>query len=136
MSQHAAVLFANDAFYVAFRNRDAAAMNEVWAKSEPVTCIHPGWQPLNGRPAVMDSWRSILDNPASPAIRCIGAEAHVVGDVAYVLCYELMPDASLVATNVFIRDGVSWHMIHHQSGPAPAPPRAAVAEDETPEPLQ
>lgn len=136
MSQHAAVLFANDAFYLAFRSRDAKAMDDIWARREPITCIHPGWHPLAGRDAVMESWRSILANPASPEIRCVGAEAHVVADAAYVLCYESMPQGSLVATNIFVRDGNAWRMIHHQSGPSPAPPRGAMSSDDTPESLQ
>ncbi len=136
MSQHAAVLFANDAFYLAFRNRDAKAMNEVWAHRESITCIHPGWRPLTGRQAVMESWRSILANPASPDVRCIGAEAHVIEDAAYVLCYEVTPQGSLIATNIFIRDGGSWRMVHHQSGPSPTPPRSATAANDTPESLQ
>lgn len=136
MPQHAAVLFANDAFYLAFRNRDAKAMNEVWAEREPITCIHPGWRPLSGRAAVMESWEAILANPSSPDVRCVGAEAHIVKDAAYVLCYELLPQGALVATNIFIRDGNAWRMIHHQSGPSPAPPRGLAATDDTPEPLQ
>ena len=136
MSHHAAVLFANDAFYLAFRNRDAKAMNEVWARREPVTCIHPGWRPLSGREAVMESWLAILANPASPDVRCLGAEAHVVADAAYVLCYELIPQGSLVATNIFVRENGAWRMMHHQSGPAPSPPASAIASDETTEPLQ
>lgn len=133
MSQHAAVLFANDAFYLAFRNRDVKAMNEVWARSDTITCIHPGWRSLSGRQSVMESWQSILANPASPDIHCRGAEAHVLEDVAYVLCYEVTPQGSLIATNIFIRNGNSWHMVHHQSGPSPHPPHSA---NDTPESLQ
>ena len=130
------MLFANDAFYLAFRGRDSKAMDDIWARREPITCIHPGWHPLTGRDAVMESWRSILANPASPEIRCVGAEAHVVEDAAYVLCYESMPQGSLVATNIFVREGNAWRMIHHQSGPSPAPPRSATSSDDTPESLQ
>ena len=42
MPEHAAVLFANDAFYLAFANRDYDAMDVIWARDAPVTCIHPG----------------------------------------------------------------------------------------------
>ena len=42
MSETAAVLFANDAFYLAFATRDLSAMEALWAKACPVACIHLG----------------------------------------------------------------------------------------------
>ena len=68
MSDHVSVLFANDAFYAAFAGRDLEAMDELWSRRPNVTCIHPGWSPLIDRDSVMQSWRAILSNPASPAI--------------------------------------------------------------------
>ncbi len=55
-----AVLFANEAFYRAFADRDIAAMEEIWASEAPVACIHPGWSPVIGRERVLASWRAIL----------------------------------------------------------------------------
>ena len=42
MSQEAAVLFANEVFYEAFKARDLATMELLWAEGLPVACIHPG----------------------------------------------------------------------------------------------
>ena len=120
MSQHAAILFANDAFYMAFQGRDMDAMSDAWSERENITCIHPGWQPLNGRGEVMASWHAILSNADNPAIECRHAVAHTAGDVAYVLCYEAMPQGLLVATNIFVHENGIWRIIHHQSGPAPS----------------
>jgi hypothetical protein len=30
-----------------------------------------------------------------------------------------VPGARLVATNVFVREGGAWKMVHHQAGPLP-----------------
>ncbi len=127
-----AVLDANDAFYRAFARRDVAAMEALWADDVPVTCVHPGWDAIRGREAVMDSWRSVLRGNA-PDVRCGKASAHVAGDVAWVICRERIPDGPpLVATNVFVRSGGAWRMCHHQAGllaDAPAedrPPPASV----------
>ena len=38
-----------------------------------------------------------------------------------VICYERIGQDFLLATNVFIRSGDGWLMVHHQSGPAPEP---------------
>lgn len=133
MSEQAAVLFANDAFYVAFAGGDVAAMNDVWADDAPVTCIHPGWRPIEGREEVMASWRSILTAPTRPQIRIQNARAHVLGAVAYVVCHEILDRGALVATNVFVKSGARWKMVHHQAGEAPPPDED---EDEPPELVQ
>jgi ketosteroid isomerase-like protein len=114
MSETAAVLFANDAFYIAFRGRDLEAMDDLWAREAPVACIHPGWHALSGREDVMDSWQGILTNPNSPQINCHKARAYLAGDSGFVICYETMGDTVLVATNIFVREAGTWKLAHHQ----------------------
>lgn len=110
-----AVLEANTDFYVAFARGDDAAMERLWAHGPAITCIHPGWQALVGRDAVMESWKAILASP--PPVRCIGARAFVNGTNAHVICYEGLGDGMLVATNLFVLEDQVWRMIHHQAGP-------------------
>lgn len=111
-----AVLDANSAFYRAFARRDLPAMEALWATGAPVACVHPGWDALRGREAVMASWRTLLEGDA-PAIGCSAASAHVAGDVAWVLCRERIPGAPPVAaTNVFVREGGAWRICHHHAG--------------------
>lgn len=133
MPEHEAVLFANDAFYVAFASRDPDAMELAWASRETITCIHPGWPPLLGRSAVMESWRAILGNPSMPAIACLDPVVRLFGDLAYVVCHERVRDAFLIATNVFVREGRQWRMVHHQAGATP--PLESTAPS-TPSPVQ
>jgi ketosteroid isomerase-like protein len=116
-----AVLFANEAFYRAFADRDFAAMDALWAREAAVACIHPGWAPLVGRSEVMSSWRGILSNPQSPAIACRRPEVFMQGTSAFVVCYETFDGNFLIATNLFQREAGGWKLIHHQSGPVPAP---------------
>jgi len=135
MTDTAAVLFANEAFYAAFTNRDLDAMTDVWSSDERITCLHPGWPPLFGYDEVMESWDRILTNEASPEVTCRDAQAFIRGDVAYVICYEALTAGALLATNIFIRDGGRWWMIHHQAGAAsPLPPDEE--DDESNEMLQ
>jgi len=70
-ADQAAVLFANEAFYRAFADRDVAAMTALWAESAPVLCIHPGWPPVHGSDAVLASWTRILRHPQAPDIACV-----------------------------------------------------------------
>jgi hypothetical protein len=115
MEAHDAVLEANTDFYVAFARGDGAAMERIWARQVEVTCIHPGWQALVGREAVMESWQAILASP--PPVRCIGARVFLNGTNAHVICYEGLGDGMLVATNLFVLEDRAWRMIHHQAGP-------------------
>ena len=122
MSDTDAVLFANEAFYRAFADRDEDAMDDLWSASEQVTCLHPGWGPLFGREEVLSSWTAIIRNPDSPPILCHDAHAHVYGETAYVICFDEIAGNFLVATNVFVREGRIWKMVHHQAGPTSVRP--------------
>jgi ketosteroid isomerase-like protein len=122
------VLAANRQFYEAFRGENYGAMDALWSRVAPVACIHPGWPALVGRELVMRSWRGILASGAPP-IRAEGARVHRLGDVAYVLCEEVVPGSRLVATNVFVLESGAWRMVHHHAGavhlepdPADEPP--------------
>jgi hypothetical protein len=99
-----------------------AAMEEAWSKTAPVACIHPGWGVLTGRDDVLESWTAIIANPDSPDIQLHAPETHLYGDVGFVVCYEEIAGQYLIATNIFVRDGSVWRMVHHQAGPTAAVP--------------
>ncbi len=114
------LLFANEAFYVAFAAGDVDAMRAAWVADAPITCAHPGAPPLFGYDAVMDSWRSVLQTP--PPISCEGAVGSVAGDAGTVLCYERVGGGYLFATNLFRLIGGRWRMFHHHAGPTAGKP--------------
>jgi ketosteroid isomerase-like protein len=114
------VLAANDAFYKAMREGDYAAMDRLWAERRTVTCTHPDWHMLVGREAVMESWRVILTEHEPPEIWPIEAQAIVTGSTAMVLCTEQIGGIELVASNGFVREGLRWRVLNHQSAHAPA----------------
>ena len=119
-SDESEVLEANAAFYSAFSRRDATAMDELWAREPQVACLHPGWEPLLGREAVMQSWRRILLGGGAPdALHCERPKAQVAGEAAWVICLEVVPGGALAATNLFVREGGRWRMAHHHASPVP-----------------
>jgi len=122
MAERDAVLFANDVFYRAFADGDVSAMDALWSSEAPVSCIHPGWGAILDREEIIASWSAILSDDNAPDIRCQDADAQIYGDVAVVICFETMGDGSLIATNVFCREGRIWKMVHHQAGPTSALP--------------
>jgi hypothetical protein len=116
------VLFANEAFYRAFGDRDFQTLDELWSRDSPIACVHPGWGPLAGRREVMESWQTLLANPRSPTPECRSPRAFVYGDAAFVICYEELAGNFLLATNVFVRERGAWRIVHHQSGPTTGRP--------------
>jgi len=118
MSDDAGALAANQAFYDAFARGDLAGVETLWARAHPVTCIHPGWDVLTGRAAVLESWGAIFRG-GDAGIRASDARVTVSGDIACVVCHEgaAGAPAMLVATNLFVREAGGWKMIHHHAGP-------------------
>jgi len=128
MSEENAVLFANEAFYLAITSRDVEAMKQVWAE-DPVACLHPGWAALVGRADVLESWDRILSHDGAPKIICREPRVLLHGEVAVVVCYEQIDDQFLVATNIFRRAQRQWRMVHHQAGPT----TLRLSQDESPQ---
>lgn len=119
------ILFANDAFYVAFNSRDAEAMENLWARHTPPVCIHPGWSALTNRNEILQSWRDIFDNQeVNPQIQCHHPQLLYQKDIFSVLCFEELPQGWLVATNNFVMEDGEPRIFHHQASPCSNPPEA------------
>ena len=115
--------YANEAFYLAFEAKDIVAMTNVWSSREDIICLHPGWPALIGRGAVLDSWRSILNNPQQGQVSVYNATCHMLSDeCVMVICYESAGDAVMIATNIFHLDDGRMRMISHQAGYCGQPP--------------
>jgi ketosteroid isomerase-like protein len=119
MSEEAAILAANAAYYSAFAGGDFAAMSRIWA-DDNVSCIHPGWPVLIGREAILESYREIMRNPNQERIERRNETVLAAGEEARVLCVEFVGGAALAATNMFRRVDGAWRMTHHQASPIAA----------------
>lgn len=116
MTDTDAVLAANLEFYRAFAMRDLAAMDALWARRSPVSCLHPGWAALTDRGVIIASWNSILSNPEAPRIACFDERALMFGEVGLVLCEEELAGGTLAASNLFVREDAVWRIAHHHAG--------------------
>jgi ketosteroid isomerase-like protein len=119
MTDDDAILAANAAYYHAFGAGDFDRMCSIWAEEE-VSCVHPGWPVLLGRDAILDSYRSILQNPHQEPIEPRNATALITDGDGRVFCIELIGGMALAATNWFRRIDGAWRMIHHQASPIAA----------------
>ncbi|MFV8754936.1 nuclear transport factor 2 family protein [Nannocystaceae bacterium ST9] len=110
----AELLAANQRFYDAFARGDFVAMDALWSERDSIVCIHPGWTLLRGRDRVLASWRGILRNPNPIQMRDPVVE--LCGEVGLILCTEVLPEAELAASNLFVREAGRWRMLHHHAG--------------------
>jgi hypothetical protein len=117
MNALAALEFANSAFYEAFAAASLPQMNALWAETGAVFCCHPGWQPLQGREAVLRSWAELFANTGPMPIAHHLLARDVIGDMGVVCCLESVSGHGFIATNLFIRDAKLWRMVHHHAGP-------------------
>jgi len=118
MTDTAAVLDANDAFYRAIREGDLDAMEALWARARPVSCTHPNGPAIFGRAAVMASWRLILGH-LPPEIHAADPQPIITGQTAMVLCREKIGSAELMASNAWVREDDAWRMVNHQAAHIP-----------------
>ncbi len=116
---------ANAALYAAFEAADVDAMQDVWDDVDPgaLVCVHPGWPMLRGRSAVLRSWSAVMAGTEYIQFFLTDVHVTVVGDSAVVTCTENVltsadvgENASVVATNVFVRRPDGWRLqVHHGS---------------------
>jgi hypothetical protein len=118
----AVIEFTNDAFYLAFNNRDLAQMDALWAIEHSTVCIHPGWDPLMDREEIMQSWENIFSGESGSNMQCHGARVVNFGGVYSVICYEELPGGWLVATNTYLLEKGEVKMVHHQASHCVNPP--------------
>ena len=121
---------ANAAFYRAFEALDMAAMEAVWEASDRLFCVHPGWQALHGREAVLGSWRTILTHTAQIGFDLTAVRAEVWGGLGVVTLYENLQStvgeeqhaATAISTNLFAFHGDQggWKLFHHHASLAQA----------------
>lgn len=116
-------LFANEVFYAAFRDGNYPAMADLWAAEAKQCCIHPNWEPLFGREAVLASWRELLRH--APPVECLDSYVVSTQSMAAVFCYEKIEETFLAATNVFILEEGRPRMVHHQAATTRGRPKAA-----------
>jgi ketosteroid isomerase-like protein len=116
------VLGANRAFYAAFEARDIDAMSDLWEHSDRTSCVHPGWNRLNGWAAISASWFALFQNGQDLQFIITNERIDRVGDLAWVSCDEnLLSDqqvgGTVAALNLFVRDGASWRLVVHHGSP-------------------
>lgn len=132
MSDQDSAITANEKFYKAFNARDLSAMKEIWSSHQNVTCVHPGWSPLNGFEPIIDSWQGIFKNSGNMDIQISDINMLTSNDLAWVSCVEKLYTiashgvlaSKVFSTNLFKLNKDGWKMIMHHASPMPSMPES------------
>ncbi|MCH8076214.1 MAG: nuclear transport factor 2 family protein [SAR324 cluster bacterium] len=119
------LLAANERFYRTFEKLDYPALAALWEESGRTFCLHPGWMPLFGPKAVMDSWKRIIENTTEIRFTLTGEHARISGEIGVVTVFESIQNAigderstsGTFATNLFAFDHgrERWMLFHHHA---------------------
>jgi len=132
MADEDSAITANEKFYKAFNARDLSAMKEIWSSHQNVTCVHPGWSPLNGFEPIIDSWQGIFKNSGNMDIQISDINMLTSNDLAWVSCVEKLYTiashgvlaSKVFSTNLFKLNKDGWKMIMHHASPMPSMPES------------
>ena len=92
-----AILFNNDAFYPAFSCRDIEAMSYLWAQTDDVSVIHPGWGAfVRSGGGFLSSWAGIVSEGDFPSIECREPHLFLRNDCATMIFFLILMDSFLL----------------------------------------
>lgn len=118
---------ANESFYRAFNSKSLTDMKGVWSDLGQISCIHPGWPPINSYDSIIKSWKDIFDNTDNMDIKLSDVEVLITDDFAWVRCQENLfsitisgvQTSKVFATNLFKKVGERWKMVLHHASHLP-----------------
>ena len=122
---HGSAAAVESAFYEALAHADLEAMMRLWAEEEEVACIHPDGRRRVGLAAVRESWQQLFASGARLVIR---TEHEIVSASGVLVVHNVVEhvtlagdeqrQATLVATNAYVRGPRGWRMVLHHASPA------------------
>ena len=120
---------AEDAFYDALDEANAATMKSVWDDSEDIFCLLPMAPVALGAGPVFESLAPLLQGQVRLSIEVHhlhwielpGIAVHVVEEKV-TFPGQSQPQAPVYATNVYRETETGWRLIAHQNSPTPPPP--------------
>lgn len=113
------------AFYRAFEARDADAMATIWDEADDILCVHPMSGPLNGREAVLTSWREIFSSDAVMRVSLELVQIYALESLVVHIVIEHLEVlggkrvAPMLATNIYRQSAQGWRMLSHHASPMP-----------------
>lgn len=115
---------AEAAFYDAIERADMAALDAVWSSDENIVCVHPGASRIEGRVAVMESFKQMFSDAPILDFSIVdtlytGNESLAVHLVREEIALDGQVVSIMVSTNIYQMEDGGWRMLLHHASPEP-----------------
>lgn len=119
------LLEMNKNYYRAFENFDLQLMSQIWANTDDVVCIHPGWDILIGWEKVREGWSKIFMDEAFLKFTLRNTNTIILNDIGIVSCIEeifvssqdTISQTFVATTNLFKETEDGLKLFYHHSSP-------------------
>jgi len=119
------LLQMNQTYYKAFENFDLKLMSNVWANTDDVVCIHPGWDILIGWEKVRDGWSKIFMDDTLLKFTIRNTNTIILNEIGIVSCIEqifvsakdTISQTFIATTNLFKETKDGLKLFYHHSSP-------------------
>ncbi|MCR4418311.1 MAG: nuclear transport factor 2 family protein [Ignavibacteria bacterium] len=119
------LLEINKNYYKAFENFDLQLMSQIWANTDDVVCIHPGWDILVGWEKVREGWSKIFMDDAYLKFTLRNTNTIILNNIGIVSCIEeifvssqdTISQTFVATTNLFKETEDGLKLFYHHSSP-------------------
>lgn len=120
-----ALLEINKNYYKAFENFDFEAMSQIWANTDDVVCIHPGWDILIGWEKVKEGWNKIFMEETLLKFTIRNPNVIIRDRVGIISCIEeifissreTISQTFIATTNLYQETENGLKLFYHHSSP-------------------
>ncbi len=120
-----ALLEINKSYYKAFENFDIETMSQIWANTDDVVCIHPGWDILIGWEKVKEGWNKIFMEETLLKFTIRNPNVIIRDRVGIISCIEeifissreTISQTFIATTNLYQETENGLKLFYHHSSP-------------------
>jgi uncharacterized protein (TIGR02246 family) len=116
-------------FYEALQTGDLEAMMECWCDDEDAVCVHPGGPRWLGAAAIRTSFEPLFEHGGVAVTVNVLHRAqwgsccvHSVVETIALSTDDGLLQATVLATNVYVKSARGWRMLVHHASPGTANP--------------
>ncbi len=119
----------NKRFYESICTSNLSMMEDLWAKTQDVKCIHPGCSIIMGWEKIRESWQKIFNSGGFANTEVSNVYIEVNDSSAWLNCTErisyVVRDQVIITvvqtTNIFEVNKEQWNVVLHHASPMPIP---------------
>jgi ketosteroid isomerase-like protein len=119
-------------FYEALQTGDLEAMMDCWCDDDDAVCVHPGGPRSLGAAAIRASFEPLFEHGGvAVSVKVLhraqwsGCCVHSVVETVDLSTDDGLLQATVLATNVYVKSARGWRLLVHHASPGSATPALA-----------